>query len=312
MWIVCFILLIACIGLAIWGYQEQHKNKEVQSLNESIKQQNEQLEEEYQEHKKKIEGIRETLKVQENILQSVRKSTEIATQQNEEYAAAALQHADENAQKLYEERITALTEQYKKEMANYREKLQSTIDERATEQSKVDDLKAKQLAYLEEQARQEKMAAELDYWRLALTDIDINDIQILRNVQLQLVHKDAIDKVLWSVYIKPAYDVLCSHLFTTSAKVCGIYRITCTTNGKMYVGQSVDIKERFSQHIKAGLSYNPASNALYREMQKQGVWNFTFEVLEEVPRPQLNERESYYIDFYKTKELGLNGTKGNG
>jgi len=45
-------------------------------------------------------------------------------------------------------------------------------------------------------------------------------------------------------------------------------------------------------------------------MQKSGVHNFVFEVLEEVARDKLNERETYWIEFYKTKELGLNGTKG--
>ena len=45
-------------------------------------------------------------------------------------------------------------------------------------------------------------------------------------------------------------------------------------------------------------------------MQKDGLYNFTFEILEEVPRSDLNEREIYWIEFYKTKELGLNGTKG--
>lgn len=45
-------------------------------------------------------------------------------------------------------------------------------------------------------------------------------------------------------------------------------------------------------------------------MKKDGVENFTFEILEEVPRASLNEREIYWIEFYKTKEYGLNDTKG--
>ena len=46
-------------------------------------------------------------------------------------------------------------------------------------------------------------------------------------------------------------------------------------------------------------------------MQKLGVHNFSFEVLEEVKRDFLNNREAYWIQFYKTKEFGLNSTKGN-
>ena len=45
-------------------------------------------------------------------------------------------------------------------------------------------------------------------------------------------------------------------------------------------------------------------------MKKYGPENFTFEVLEIVDRTKLNEREVYWIDFYKTKDYGMNGTKG--
>ena len=35
-----------------------------------------------------------------------------------------------------------------------------------------------------------------------------------------------------------------------------------------------------------------------------------FEILEEVSRDKLNERETYWIDFYRTKDYGLNTTRG--
>lgn len=46
-------------------------------------------------------------------------------------------------------------------------------------------------------------------------------------------------------------------------------------------------------------------------MQKYGPENFTFELLEKVSRDKLNEREMYWINFYKSKEFGLNSQKGN-
>ena len=45
-------------------------------------------------------------------------------------------------------------------------------------------------------------------------------------------------------------------------------------------------------------------------MQQYGIENFTFELLETTPKDKLNEREKYYIDFYKTKEIGLNERSG--
>ena len=45
-------------------------------------------------------------------------------------------------------------------------------------------------------------------------------------------------------------------------------------------------------------------------MKKHGIENFTFELLEKVPKENLSEREKFYIDFYQTKEVGLNHLNG--
>ena len=45
-------------------------------------------------------------------------------------------------------------------------------------------------------------------------------------------------------------------------------------------------------------------------MQQYGIENFTFELLETVPKDKLSEREKFYIDFNKTKETGLNERSG--
>nr|DAG20555.1 MAG TPA: hypothetical protein [Caudoviricetes sp.] len=55
-----------------------------------------------------------------------------------------------------------------------------------------------------------------------------------------------------------------ARLFTANkSKICGIYKITDLTTGQAYIGQSVDVKERFRQHIKTSLAYGPATNKLY-------------------------------------------------
>ena len=102
-----------------------------------------------------------------------------------------------------------------------------------------------------------------------------------------------------------------SHLFSKGQdKVCGIYKITSITTGRVYIGQSVDCRSRWRDHIKAALVNGNKTNLLYSTMSKEGPENFTFEILEEVPRPQLNEREKYYIDFYQTVKFGMNKTAG--
>lgn len=73
---------------------------------------------------------------------------------------------------------------------------------------------------------------------------------------------------------------MCNRVLGTSNVVCGIYKITNLATEQMYIGQSVNISERFKSHIKCGLGIDaPATNKLYNNMQRYGVWNFTFEVL---------------------------------
>ena len=46
-------------------------------------------------------------------------------------------------------------------------------------------------------------------------------------------------------------------------------------------------------------------------MQQTGVWNFTFELLEECSRDKLNQKERFWIEMYQSNKVGMNTTKGN-
>lgn len=91
--------------------------------------------------------------------------------------------------------------------------------------------------------------------------------------------------------------------------VSGIYLITNTLNGMQYIGQSIDIGQRWSQH--KATAKNIKENAdLYQAMREYGIENFICEILEECNKDQLNEREIYWIDYYDTFYHGYNMTRG--
>jgi hypothetical protein len=72
------------------------------------------------------------------------------------------------------------------------------------------------------------------------------------------------------------------------------------------------VSKRWKDHCKCGLGIDaPSTNALYNAMQKDGVWNFSFELLETCPREQLNEKEAFWISMYQSNKFGYNSTKGN-
>lgn len=89
-----------------------------------------------------------------------------------------------------------------------------------------------------------------------------------------------------------------------------IYLITNLINDKKYIGQTIrKPKYRWAEHITNTL--NPVMTVSYA-MSKYGVENFIFEVIDECSsHDELNEAESYWIDFHNTfNGHGYNMTSG--
>jgi group I intron endonuclease len=82
----------------------------------------------------------------------------------------------------------------------------------------------------------------------------------------------------------------------------GIYKIT-NPNNKVYIGQSVNIKERLKKYKKIQCN---TQIKIFNSLNKYGVENHTFEVIEECSIELLNERERYWQDYYNVLENGLN------
>ena len=92
----------------------------------------------------------------------------------------------------------------------------------------------------------------------------------------------------------------------------GIYKITNLLNGKIYIGQSIDIMRRWRQHRSSYKKNNQWNTPLYNSMHKYGLINFMFEVIEECPRDLLSSREQYWIQYFNTydRQYGYNQTLG--
>ena len=95
--------------------------------------------------------------------------------------------------------------------------------------------------------------------------------------------------------------------------MCGIYKITNVVNGKVYIGQALNIKNRFNDHKND--PFYPSSRGyhlpFYCAIRKYGIENLTFEVLEECLPFELDEKEIYYIaKFEAFGPKGYNLTTG--
>lgn len=87
----------------------------------------------------------------------------------------------------------------------------------------------------------------------------------------------------------------------------GIYKITNLINNKVYIGQSNNIERRFKEHQYKGES---SGISLDVAIQKYGKDMFSYEIIEECSLEQLNNRETYWIQYYNSKETGYNCSDG--
>lgn len=89
------------------------------------------------------------------------------------------------------------------------------------------------------------------------------------------------------------------------ATVTGIYCITNLINGKRYVGQSVDVFRRGTQHIHTAQNGEESEMQLiHKAMRKYGTQNFRFDLLCICPRHELTYWERYCILKLNTLSWG--------
>ena len=174
----------------------------------------------------------------------------------------------------------------------------------------LESLKAKIIAINESFRRTEEEQNKIKFYTLQIPELDLEEINELREIGKRLRDPAPLNKLIWTYYYKNPCNDLCGRVIGDGAST-GIYKIVNLINGKVYIGQTVNFKQRLTTHIKTGLgAETPTRNKLYPAMAEYGVENFSYEVLEVCKSSELNEREKFYIDFYDSCNNGYNSTKG--
>lgn len=76
---------------------------------------------------------------------------------------------------------------------------------------------------------------------------------------------------------------------------CGIYLISNLINNKVYVGQSINIEKRWTQHKRELRNSIHENKKLQNAWNKYGEENFEFSIACECEEKQLNTLEQYYV-----------------
>lgn len=98
---------------------------------------------------------------------------------------------------------------------------------------------------------------------------------------------------------------------TNNSTTYSVYRIVCFATGKCYVGQTINPKQRKSEHFASLKNRRHSNNKLQNAYNKYGVGNFYFEVLEDaVSALLINEREKYWVSNFDSLRNGYNRDEG--
>lgn len=219
-------------------------------------------------------------------------------------AEEKLEHALEKTGAKYQEGEEECRAEYEQVIADLLATARQMGQQVEAAQAQLAEFQSKVTAATEAAKRAELEREKKDFYRLQLSDIDIEEIAKLRSVEPYLRNKEPLNKVIYKVYYEKPYTDLIGRVVGAKSKT-GIYKITNLENQMCYVGQAINIAERWKQHIKRGIgAEQPTRNKLYPAMLALGVENFTFEIIEECKPQDLNAREDYWQDYFKAKEYG--------
>lgn len=310
--LVLSILIGALVGAGVLYVIIKPKLKATQELDEATKLQNEELHTELVALEKQhatLTARRQEIQDSITLLEKqAEESSNAIYRKSWELANEKMSNASEAMSKQYEQAKQIAENDYLETLKDCANSFTSQINDKKNELKKVQDeltdLVQKLNSAVEANKRAEEIKQKQDFYRLQLTTIDLDEIKRLREVEPYLREKEPLNKVIWKVYYEKPYTDLIGRVVGTGIHT-GIYKITNIENQMCYVGQAVNIADRWKQHIKRGIGAEaPTRNKLYPAMLEVGVENFTFEIVEECDKSKLNEREDYWQEFFHAKDFG--------
>ena len=249
------------------------------------------------------ESLSSSIKAQEEVSKQAYKSYCNLLDEKYEETDKEYERAIELLQNNYNDIIIKLNESYEEKKQQQEAEMQALKDE-------IADLKATRQAAIEAARREQQIQEDVEHYCLKLTDEDMSDIAKLDSIKKTLNKPRVLSMLIWQTWFQKPLKTLSANVLGTK-EVTGIYKITNTLTNECYIGQSVDIAKRWAEHAKCGLGIDtPAGNKLYAAMKEYGLWSFSWELLEECSKSQLNEKEAFYISMYQADTYGMNSNKG--
>ena len=325
------ITIVICIGLSVIfslrvDKMKDHRSylsREIENMQkhiEILKKETESLKSEIIHYNNKVSALEEAKDRIEDQIKDKEDQLE-RSRINVDKQREIEQKMEETSRKAFQNFCLILEQDYEKKDKEYNEKLKQCelafntnklkiAAEQAKEQEELDKIRDMRKSVQEAQRQERATKEKEEFFKLKIKDEDLSDILLFEEFKTKVKNKRAVSMLIWSTWYQKPMTELCNKILGTTPK-CGIYRITNQKTDECYIGQSTNIADRWKQHAKCGLGIDtPAGNKLYKAMQEYGLQTFTWELIKECPREQLNEKERMYIDYYMSKDFGYNSNIG--
>ena len=309
--IIGIILIIVSIILIIISRKINSQNESLFKTNKNLKDNNLDLQNKIKDNQYLLNSLDKEINIYQQKLEELQNNVTKTFESQKELSQKAFENYCELLDKQYEEEeedYNRYRDTLHTAYSNEQLKLMQELEE---VKAALDKIKATRAAAIQAQTREKEIEEKLSFYCLTIPETDIKDIGVLETVAPKLSKPRVLYMLIWQTFFRTPMTNLCNNVIGNTIKT-GIYKITNIKTKECYIGQAMNLASRWKDHAKCGLGVDtPAGNKLYKAMQEYGIWNFSWEVIEECSQSELNEKEKYYIELYQSKDFGYNKTGGN-
>lgn len=250
-----------------------------------------------EERKKSIEKIRAEEK---QLLEEIKKREKEIELEIQDKKTKALLDMEESLQS--HERIKKIRQ---RELNDMIERAEELTEEKIEQfRTSLTEFMRRQHAAVDSAKREDELRQKDNFYKIVLSEEELEELSELNKAIKKLRNPLPFRKAVYDIYYKPKINEMVLRV-VGNVRRTGIYKITHSKSKKVYIGQSVDIGNRWKQHAKRGCGADQLTqNKLYPEMLREGIESFTWEIIEEVEVEKLTEAEKYWQEYYDAKGFG--------
>ena len=227
----------------------------------------------------------------------------------EEKKKEDIKRVNAELEKIHQDKLTMLNAEYVQFESDQQEVKRKTLAEIGEIMNLLDDYRSQREAINSAILREKELKEKEDFYKIIIPEYDQEDMEVLKTIGPRLRNREALNKLIYDVFVKRPLNELIKRI-TNGKEISGIYKITYIKTGEAYIGKTTNISTRWQNHIKTACGLEGAARTTFHNrLEQDGIWNYTFEILEEVPKDKLGEREKFYIELYGT-DTQLNMRKG--